>query len=72
MTARLSPAERMPDLLTVEEAASRLHASVTVSAIRSAIRDGRLTATKRRIGSFRRTIRRGREPLWKKNNMEGK
>jgi excisionase family DNA binding protein len=38
----------MNTLLTVEEAAAALHATVTVSAIRAAIREGRLAAT--RIG----------------------
>lgn len=37
-----------PPLLTIEEAARALHATVTVSAIRAMIRDGRLAA--RRIG----------------------
>lgn len=35
-----------PALLTVEEAAAALHSTVTVAAIRAAIRAGRLTATK--------------------------
>lgn len=38
----------MTNLLTVEEAAAALHATVTVAAIRAAIREGRLAAT--RIG----------------------
>jgi len=45
---RGDPVKGGPRLLTIEEAAAALHATVTVSAVRSAIREGRLTA--KRIG----------------------
>ncbi|PJN96468.1 hypothetical protein CNY89_02390 [Amaricoccus sp. HAR-UPW-R2A-40] len=50
----------MTNLLTVEEAAAALHETVKVAAIRAAIREGRLTATKigRRYYVDERVLRR--------------